>query len=236
MGQTSRFFRTASAAAVAVLGSFLAGPHAEATVVSSLNGVVVPMPAVNYFGTGPQVFDGGEVTWTSTAANATFGYTSPYGFYVNGEWDGALGPMAGLGTSFFTNSVTDTMTFTFTTPVSAAGGFVNYSPFYLVDDSLPATVVSVYSPTHVLLESTTLSFLTGDATNSGQFVGFVDVGPIGSLTLSDNYVGLVGLTLPAPESSTWAMMLIGFAGLGFAGYRKAKTGPQAAGRWGHAGP
>jgi hypothetical protein len=27
-----------------------------------------------------------------------------------------------------------------------------------------------------------------------------------------------------PEPSTWAMMLLGFAGLGFAGYRKAKTG------------
>ncbi len=235
MGHTSRFFRTASAAAVAVIGIFLASPHAEATVVSSLNGVVVPMPAVNYVGTGPQVFDGGEVTWTSTTANSTFGYTSVYGFYVNGEWDGALGPMAGLGSSFYTNSVTDTMTFTFTTPVSAVGGFVNYAPFYLIDDSLPATVVSVYSPTHVLLESTTLTFLTGDTTNSGQFVGFVDVGPIGSLTLSDNYVGLVGLTVPVPESSTWAMMLIGFAGLGFAGYRKAKTGPQAAGRRAHVG-
>jgi hypothetical protein len=28
----------------------------------------------------------------------------------------------------------------------------------------------------------------------------------------------------APEPSTWAMMLLGFAGLGFAGYRKAKGG------------
>jgi len=27
-----------------------------------------------------------------------------------------------------------------------------------------------------------------------------------------------------PEPSTWAMMSLGFAGLGFAGYRKAKTG------------
>jgi PEP-CTERM motif len=26
-----------------------------------------------------------------------------------------------------------------------------------------------------------------------------------------------------PEPSTWAMMALGFAGLGFAGYRKAKT-------------
>ena len=27
-----------------------------------------------------------------------------------------------------------------------------------------------------------------------------------------------------PEASTWAMMLLGFAGLGFAGYRKSKAG------------
>jgi hypothetical protein len=29
---------------------------------------------------------------------------------------------------------------------------------------------------------------------------------------------------PIPEPSTWAMMLVGFAGLGLAGYRRAKTG------------
>jgi hypothetical protein len=28
-----------------------------------------------------------------------------------------------------------------------------------------------------------------------------------------------------PEPATWAMMLMGFAGLGFAGYRRAKTAP-----------
>ncbi len=31
-----------------------------------------------------------------------------------------------------------------------------------------------------------------------------------------------GVTVAAPEPSTWAMMLLGFAGLGFAGYRKAR--------------
>ena len=35
-----------------------------------------------------------------------------------------------------------------------------------------------------------------------------------------------GFVLGVPEPSTWAMMLLGFAGLGFAGYRRAK--PKAA--------
>ena len=29
---------------------------------------------------------------------------------------------------------------------------------------------------------------------------------------------------PPPEPSTWAMMLVEFAGLGFAGYRRARAG------------
>ena len=32
-------------------------------------------------------------------------------------------------------------------------------------------------------------------------------------------VGASGVSQPIPESSTWAMMLLGFAGLGYAGYR-----------------
>ena len=31
-------------------------------------------------------------------------------------------------------------------------------------------------------------------------------------------------TPPVPETSTWAMMLFGFAGLGLAGHRRAKAG------------
>jgi hypothetical protein len=37
----------------------------------------------------------------------------------------------------------------------------------------------------------------------------------------------VGGIAPAPEASTWAMMLIGFAGLGYAGYRRVRE-PRAA--------
>jgi hypothetical protein len=31
-----------------------------------------------------------------------------------------------------------------------------------------------------------------------------------------------GYVVPVPEASTWAMMLVGFAGLGFAGYRRTR--------------
>ena len=44
-----------------------------------------------------------------------------------------------------------------------------------------------------------------------------------------NNSGLVtGFTVAVPEPSTWAMMVVGFAGLGFAGYRGARRSTAAA--------
>jgi Ice-binding-like/PEP-CTERM motif len=48
----------------------------------------------------------------------------------------------------------------------------------------------------------------------------------GAVTMDDNSVGIGGCDSPpggstVPEPSTWAMLLLGFAGLGFAGYRRA---------------
>jgi phospholipase/lecithinase/hemolysin len=40
---------------------------------------------------------------------------------------------------------------------------------------------------------------------------------------SELYAEVQGLPSPVPEPSTWAMMLLGFLGLGFAGYRSAKA-------------
>ena len=46
------------------------------------------------------------------------------------------------------------------------------------------------------------------------------VGVANSRTALDYVMG--GVTATAPEPSTWAMMILGFAGLGFAGYRKSR--------------
>ena len=45
--------------------------------------------------------------------------------------------------------------------------------------------------------------------------------PEGGLT---RYIASGSATGSVPELSTWGMMALGFAGLGFTGYRKAKSG------------
>jgi hypothetical protein len=99
-------------------------------------------------------------------------------------------------------------------------------------------------------------WIVGDYTVAGgDMFGFLDKGgvfttldPFGSTAVTANgindngnvvgfYVnaagtsGFVSMRLgstPIPEPSTWAMMLLGFAGLGFLAYRKVRTGPLAA--------
>jgi hypothetical protein len=52
----------------------------------------------------------------------------------------------------------------------------------------------------------------------GVVVGYTD--PINGFT--PDYTSANGLVFAAPEPSTWAMMVLGFAGLGFAGYRASR--------------
>jgi hypothetical protein len=61
-----------------------------------------------------------------------------------------------------------------------------------------------------------------------QFVGFTSDTPFLSITIDDPTHGLVidnftfatGLQSAVPEPSTWAMMILGFAGVGFLAYRR----------------
>ena len=74
------------------------------------------MPAVNYFGPGPQTFGPG-ITWSSTNAfnggGAVFGFTPGMSLHTTASWETAvglerLGPMAGLNDSTDDYGVTDT--------------------------------------------------------------------------------------------------------------------------------
>jgi hypothetical protein len=183
-----------------------------APVTSLPGGTVIPMPSANYFGAGPQSFGSG-ITWTSTYGYSVFGYTSYYGYLENGNWNGNLGPMAGL------NDPTGTMTFAFSTPISGVGGFINHIP----SSSTAPTTIAVYDSQMHLIESTTLTFNTGGGVNSGEFHGFLETSPeISYFALSNNYIGITTLTtkttngeIPAPEFPSAVLpvtMIIGFLG------------------------
>jgi hypothetical protein len=60
--------------------------------------------------------------------------------------------------------------------------------------------------------------------NSDGFIAVADL--MGSKGTGD-VGGMTGTLSAIPEPSTWALMLLGFAGLGFAGYRKARSGGTA---------
>lgn len=197
--------------------------QAPATVITSLpGGTVIPMPGIDYIGTGPVVFGPG-VTWTSTDTTtfdqSVFGNTIAYSFSSNGLWTGALGPMAGLNDSHFFDGVTDTMTFAFATPVSAVGGFLNYAP----DLADTPTVIAVWDSGNNLIESFTLNFSTGGGNDTGFFYGFQESSAIiSSFTLTDNYIGITDLTVSSvPEPSS--IILIGSGLLGVLGYCRRHT-------------
>jgi PEP-CTERM motif len=63
-------------------------------------------------------------------------------------------------------------------------------------------------------------FLDANATSYSRSA-IADVASIGTFFAS-NEIATFGPGIPEP--STWAMMAVGFAGLGFAGYRKARAG------------
>ena len=184
-----------------------------APVTSLPGGTVIPIPGVNYPGSGPQTFGpGNSITWTSTNGVGYFGYTANWGFTNNGHWDGSLGPMAGV------NDMGNSMTFAFSTPVQGVGGFINYVP---VEGVAPATI-AVYDSQMNLIESQPLTFTTSaTSVNSGFFLGFLENSPeIKYFTLSRNYIGITTLTttngeIPTPEFPSTVLpvtMIIGFLG------------------------
>jgi hypothetical protein len=70
-----------------------------------------------------------------------------------------------------------------------------------------------------------VSMTTGSSIACGRAIALT-----GAVTLDTNTIGTGGCftppggSSPVPEPSTWAMMLLGFAGLGFVGYRRARRG------------
>jgi hypothetical protein len=217
----------------------MATPGANATEVTAISGGTnYSFPAVTYEGNGPQTVAPG-ITWSSNSSQTVvgqpvFGFTSQYGFGLNGWWDGALGPMAGLNCFLSAcGAANDSMIFALASPVSAIGGFINFAPE--VDNA----TIAVFDSSNTLIEQATVSFvkpgplLGPNFYNFGEFLGFQEASnDISYFTLSDAYVGIAGLTTltttdgngggpSVPEPATLGLFAIGFAGV----YRMQKRKP-----------
>jgi hypothetical protein len=112
-----------------------------------------------------------------------------------------------------------------------------------VSQTWTSSVFGGYSPM-----SSPIPGLSGTGAGTGYFIDAIPAGPIGALGaflspfgyLNDTGINAAAVTgwtqalefqsqTPVPEASTWAMMLAGFAGLGFLGYRQTvKTRAAAA--------
>jgi hypothetical protein len=86
------------------------------------------------------------------------------------------------------------------------------SHIYNYYGSLPASITTPFTYTVDAKDSQYGNYYLGNGTTSESIYA-----NLATLTVSE-HVGAV------PEPSTWAMMLLGFAGVGFAAYRKRKNG------------
>jgi hypothetical protein len=213
----------------ALTAAAFAQPTFANLVTSIPGGTVLALPGINYFGPGPITVAPG-VVWSSTNASnqggSVYGYTGTYGYGGNGYWSGLLGPMAGVNDSTDAYGVTDTMSFSFASPVSAVGGFLNYLP-----GSQNATTIAVWDGAN-LIESANLTFLTGGGTDEGEFLGFSESTPdITGFTLTDNYIGITDLTVSGlsvvPETPSVSVIALAFAALAAFGWSSKRRAVQA---------
>lgn len=152
----------------------------------------------------------------------------PYGYFAAAETSTFFGAGTAADPWLSTNTGTDSITFyNFATAISAIGA--NFFGSDISGNFQSGNIALSLTDSFGVTSHT----IIGAATSS--FVGFVSDGTITSLTVSalqpgigylwptvDDLTLAQGLTAAVPEPSTWAMMILGFAGVGYMSYRRRK--------------
>jgi hypothetical protein len=198
----------------AASGVALAASSASAAVIYSPEAAYVPFPVVNATGAGPESLTS-NITWTSTNASnqggSVYGWNQGYSFLGNSNYSFGTWTVVGLNDSSGYYGVVDSMTFNFATPVKTIGAVLNW-----VTSQAPVTIAA-YNSDGGLLDTLTLSANGVNLETPDRFYGFAeDTADISKFVLTDGYVAAIGGLNGVPEPAAWALMLVGFAGLGAA--------------------
>lgn len=158
----------------------------------------------------------------ATPADVTFSVTSPIAFasgglYTIGEFLGSGGATILTGAGEAGNTLNNTI-FDFMGTVTVTNGMTFTAGH---DDGLTLviganTVINAPSPTS--FAETTVTYTGPSGNLPFQLVYGECCGAPAALEIS------LPLTSAVPEPSTWAMMVIGFAGLGFAAFGRSRKG------------
>lgn len=141
---------------------------------------------------------------TNPQAHYDQDYTIPYSF---GWYPGVPATLVSYDNLFYPGSGAPlTCLPTLAQPTFPGGYFDNYGVMFSLSNG---DVVDMYS----------------NGGSGGPIYGVV----VFSATTGPDYTSAGGLTLNVPEPSTWAMMMLGFASLGFAGYRASHKAAAIAG-------
>lgn len=227
---------TAKAVALLAVAIASATPStAFASVImgaGSLSGAnPINLPSANYTGSGPVVVGGG-ITWESNQSNSLYGWTGGYAAGNNNIAPGdppiiAVNDAYDVGTGGYAK-----MWLSFAAPTS---GFL--AELFWTDGestNLNSSSIYIYDSSMNLLEFIGLNNNGNFNGNVSGYYGFsrptADISyvyfansRIGARNLS--YVGPeVNAVGAVPEPATWAMMLLGLGGIGYASRRRNRNG------------
>jgi hypothetical protein len=223
-------------AAAALLTSAVAS-HATESLTTNPAGYTGPTLNLSAFATGNYNFTFGPVslpggmTFTANPGGSggyPYGGNSGQGSVIGqgGYGLGGNGSFGGNAVYIGVDSGTGYDTLSFAAPVSQFGAYWNYAPGYGDNPTL-----TTFDGLGNAIASFDLASLAPISTPGGfnqfEYRGIVATSAeIKSIQFGGSYLLLAATPTGvsgAPEPATWALMLAGFAGLGFAGYRRARV-------------
>jgi hypothetical protein len=179
-----------------------------------------------------ETFEGGSLTVPGVTASAGAVGTGPLYDSVEGPGD--------LGHSLFSGIGAAGITFTFN--AAALGGLPTNVGIVWTDGDGPNRTFKAFDQSNSLIgtitDSTQKFFSTGGdddpanyrffgATNASGISSIFIANDSGGIEVDDLQFGLLSGVRAVPEPSTWAMMILGFVGIGFMGYRRSRKNTMA---------
>jgi hypothetical protein len=203
---------------------------------SVLAGLLISTAAVAFTGSArAAIVNSGDLTVTegqNSLATETHIFLDAT---INSTVQGHVGSQTG-------DAGTPLITFTANTPVDAKNGFasIDATPVHTVYNTLTVSVATGFTFTDLVFDVLQPNDFTVSGSNGGfstitnpdpglnEYTALAINGTnLTSLTLHSDLgftqikqFEISGLTAPVPEPSTWAMMILGFAGVGFMAYRR----------------